>query len=108
MSETKETIGAVQPIDLVKVQLDSPIKRGNELISSIGLRRPKAGALRGLSLMDVAQMDVAALVKLLPRISEPTLTEHDVRNMGLEDLTALGVEVAGFLAQKSMKEGFQE
>lgn len=92
----------------VTVTLDEPIKRGDKLIKEIQLRRPKAGALRGLSLMNVANMEVSTLIKLLPRISEPALTEYDINNMDPSDLTALGVEVASFLPQKSMMADFQE
>lgn len=92
----------------VTVKLDEPIKRGEKLINEIQLRRPKSGALRGLSLINVANMEVSTLLKLLPRISEPALTEHDINNMDPSDLTALGMEVAGFLPQKSMMADFQE
>lgn len=94
--------------ETVKVKLDEPIKRGEQVIKEIELRRPRAGALRGLSLMNVANMEVATLIKLLPRISNPALTEHDVQNMDPADLTALGVEVASFLPQKHMITDFQE
>ena len=92
----------------VTVKLDEPIKRGEKLINEIQLRRPKSGALRGLSLINVANMEASTLLKLLPRISEPALTEHDINNMDPSDLTALGMEVAGFLPQKSMMADFQE
>lgn len=92
----------------VTVTLDEPIKRGDKLINEVQLRRPKSGALRGLSLMNVANMEVSTLIKLLPRISDPALTEYDINNMDPSDLTALGVEVASFLPQKHMMQDFQE
>lgn len=86
--------------EFATVTLDVPIRRGNTDIQTISLRRPNAGALRGLSLVDVGQMNVTALQKLLPRISDPVLTEHDVNLMDPADLTACGVEVASFLLSK--------
>lgn len=95
-------------MNTVVVELDEPISRGGEQIKKITLRRPKSGALRGLSLVNVANMEVSTLIKLLPRISDPALTEHDINNMDPSDLTALGVEVASFLPQKSMMADYQE
>ncbi|WP_139843056.1 phage tail assembly protein [Janthinobacterium sp. GW456P] len=60
-----------------------------------------AGALRGISLIELANLNVSALQILLPRITEPTLTAHDVANMDPADLLAVGAEVAGFLASKA-------
>lgn len=79
------------------VTLDTPITRGEQTITAITLRKPKSGELRGCSLSDLAQLDVAALARLLPRISEPTLTASDVDNLDPADLMKLGAEVVGFL-----------
>ncbi len=92
---------------LETVDLDTPVVRGNQIIQTVTLRKPKAGALRGLSIVALSQLDVNALQKLLPRISTPTLTEADVANMEPEDLVALGVKVAGFLLQKEDRLAFQ-
>lgn len=86
------------------VTLDEPILRGNQRITTIVLRKPKAGALRGVTLHDIANMDVTALQRLLPRISTPTLTEQDVANMELSDVLQLGVKVAGFLLTKAERQ----
>lgn len=85
------------------ITLDVPIKRGEKTIETITLRRPNTGSLRGLSLMDLAQMNVTALQKLLPRISDPILSEADVANMDPADITACAVEVASFLLSKHVK-----
>ena len=49
-------------------------------------------------------MDVLALRKVLPRISTPSLTDHEIGAMDPADLMACGVAVSGFLLQKSAKE----
>jgi hypothetical protein len=85
------------------VQLDEPIKRGDQVIDVITLRKPKAGELRGLSLTELLNLDVAALSKLLPRISQPTLTEHDISQLDPVDLVALGAEAVGFFVPKAAK-----
>lgn len=85
------------------ITLDTPIQRGEQTITDVSLRKPSAGELRGLSLTDLLQMDVAALQKVLPRITTPTLTEQDVGRMDPADLVQLGGTVAGFLVPKSAR-----
>lgn len=86
------------------IPLESPLKIGDSEIAEIILRKPAAGELRGLNLTDLLQMDVSATIKLLPRISTPTLTEQHAAQLDPADLTALASEVAGFLLPKSARE----
>lgn len=83
------------------ITLDTPIKRGDNEVPSIALRKPAAGELRGVTLTDLLQMDVAALTKVVPRISEPSLTEAEVARMDPADLVQIGGVVAGFLLPKA-------
>lgn len=83
------------------ITLETPLQRGDTAIAEISLRKPAAGELRGLTLTDLLQMDVAAVIKLLPRISTPTLTEAEAGMLDPADLTLLASEVAGFLLPKS-------
>lgn len=85
------------------VTLETAFKHGDNTITEVSLRKPKAGELRGLSLQSVLELDVISLQKLLPRISTPTLTEADVANLDVVDLTALGTEVVGFFVPKQKK-----
>lgn len=85
-----------------QITLDTPITRGEQKIEKITLRKPTAGELRGVKLFDLMQMDVVALTAVIPRITDPTLTDHDVRSMDPADLMQCGIEVAGFLAPKSL------
>ena len=77
------------------VTLDQAIQRGDTTITDVQLRKPKAGEMRGLNMADVLQMDVNALTKLLPRITD--LTEKEVNDMDPADLLKAGVVVVGFL-----------
>ena len=83
------------------IELDEPIKRGDGFITSLTVRKPKAGALRGISLIELANLNVSALQIVLPRITEPTLTAHDVANMDPAALLTVGAEVADFLVSKA-------
>ena len=85
------------------ITLDTPIKRGDNDITEIALRKPSAGELRGVTLTDLLQMDVAALTKVIPRISDPALAEAEVARMDPADLVQIGGKVAGFLLQRSAR-----
>lgn len=86
------------------VILDKPIIRGNSEITEVTLRKPAAGELRGTSLSALAQLDVDAMHKVLPRISSPTLTETEVSQMDPADLLQFGGVFAGFLTPKAVKQ----
>lgn len=83
------------------VTLDNPIQRGEQSITQVSLRRPQSGELRGINLFDLLQMNVDALFKVIPRISMPTLTEHELRVMDVADFTALAAKVTGFFVKET-------
>ena len=86
------------------ITLDSPIKRGDQSITAVTLRKPSSGELRGLNLTDLLQMDVNSLKKVLPRITSPILTEQDIDSLDPADLVDLGSSVALFLVKKANQE----
>ena len=98
-----DTPAAASPGE-VAVTLQAPIVRGATEISVLRLRRPKAGALRGIKLFELLQMDGGALMALLPRITEPPLVAHEVNNLDPADLVAIGSEVIGFLVPEQTLE----
>lgn len=99
-------VAEVKDIDAAVVILDYPIERSGGVIEKVTVRRPRAGALRDVKLMDLAQMDTQSLITVLPRITSPTLTKAEIKNLSPADLMALGVEVAGFFVPKSVREEF--
>ncbi|MDH2022269.1 phage tail assembly protein [Stenotrophomonas sp. GD03680] len=78
------------------ITLEEPLQRGDSQITSVEVRRPGAGELRGLKLVEVLNMDVTALATLLPRITNPTLTSGDVAALDAADLLQFGMETAAF------------
>lgn len=90
------------------VDLDSPIQRGETTVARITIRKPMAGELRGVSLVELMQMDVLSLRKVLPRITTPSLTDIEVGRMDPADLVQCGVVVSGFLVSKSAKARAEE
>ncbi|MFC4923853.1 phage tail assembly protein [Delftia deserti] len=81
----------------VNVTLETPIPRGSGVIDVVTLRKPLAGALRGINLAELLQLRAEAVMKLLPRITTPTLTQQDVEQMDPVDLVACASEVVNFL-----------
>lgn len=92
------------PEPIIKpITLEEPIKRGDKEITEIQIRKPKVGELRGVSLSQLMQMDVSELTKIMPRITQPTLTAEEIQNMDPADLIQVAIEVAYFLAPKALK-----
>ena len=90
------------------VTLEFPIARGASTITQLHLRKPKAGALRGINLAELLQLRAEAVMVLLPRITEPPLLKHEVENMEPVDLIACATEVVNFLAPQATLEKAQE
>lgn len=85
------------------IDLEAPIKLGEKEITSLTLRKPKAGELRGLSLANVLNCDVDTLVTLVPRIADPVITKQHVQEMDLVDIGTIGGTIAGFFQPASQK-----
>lgn len=83
------------------ITLDTPIKRGETQVTEVTLRKPDSGELRGTNLTDLLQMDVAALEKVIPRISDPSLTLYEVQHLDPADLMQIGAVVSSFLLPKA-------
>jgi hypothetical protein len=86
------------------ITLDVPIQRGNTTIVEITLRKPNAGELRGLSLQRLHQADADELLKLLPRITTPSLTPHECAQLDPADLSEAGGVVISFLLKKAVRD----
>lgn len=91
MNKTNENL-----ITLVKA-----IKRGDTDITEVTLLKPTAGTLRGVSLAAVANSDVDALIKVLPRMTMPSLTEQEIAALELPDMLSFAGKVVGFLSPTS-------
>ncbi|WP_263264903.1 phage tail assembly protein [Pseudomonas sp. RIT-PI-S] len=90
-----------QPTYSDPIMLDNPIIRGSTSITEVTLRKPLSGELRGLKLVDLLNGDVNATLRLVPRISQPTLTEQEVASLDIADLVLCADAVAVFLQKKA-------
>jgi len=88
--------------------LHCPLQRGETLITTVAVRRPASGELRGISLAKLAELDANTLGMLLPRVTTPTLNKQDIDRLDPADLFALGVLTASFLAPKTTLEDVLE
>ncbi len=91
----------------VVVELDEPIKRGETEITSVTIRKPKSGALRGVRLQVLMEMDVNSMTEVLPRITDPALTKPEIGAMTPGDLLNMSIEVVNFLLPKSMQADYR-
>lgn len=103
-TESSTTNAADETTDPNVIVLETPIQRGEQVIRSVRLRKPTAGDLRGIKLHDLAQMDVTALVTLLPRITQPLLTQHDAAKLEPADLLEVAHVMSAFFVPKASKE----
>ncbi|MBB4797574.1 hypothetical protein HNP32_001298 [Brevundimonas bullata] len=96
VTEKKDRVTAV-------VDLDTPLKRGDQTFNSITLRKPLGGALTGAKVVDLLNLDLVAASKVVRRISTPAITAQEFLAMEAEDCTAIAGEIANFLLQKRQK-----
>lgn len=85
----------------VIVKLPVAQKIGGKQVKEITLRKPMAGELRGLNMLDLVRMDVNAIGTVLPRISDPLISADDFSTLETENLMELSQEVAGFFTGTS-------
>lgn len=83
------------------VVLDAPITRGNNSITEVVVRKPQAGALRGIRLQALLEMDVESIMAVLPRVTTPAISKAEIIQMDPADLIQLGMELVTFLLPKS-------
>lgn len=85
------------------VDLEEPLVRGEDKHTSIQLRRPGGGELRGVDLISLYRMDVVAVSKVVPRISSPVVAGPEFMAMPAPDIAAICNAVSDFLLTKQQK-----
>lgn len=95
--------GVKNPVLSIDVVLDEPIRREGGDIKTVTVRRPQPAACEGLSLRDLVDMETTAMLKLLPRITEPPLLLSEVAVMAPQDFVALAAEASGFLLPTALR-----
>ncbi|MBX9746280.1 MAG: phage tail assembly protein, partial [Hyphomonadaceae bacterium] len=80
--------------------LETPIPRAGGDLTTLRLRRPQSGDLRGLSIAALGQLDYNELRKLLPRISLDMLIVEEVDRIDLADMIEVSGAISDFLFTK--------
>ncbi|CAL4868222.1 hypothetical protein MMA231_02497 [Asticcacaulis sp. MM231] len=85
------------PVFSDPIPLSQPIKHGDTEITSLTLRKPQPGEMRGLQLSTLQVGDFDQHIKLIPRIAQPLITEQDVAAMDACDFADCVDTIVGFL-----------
>ncbi|AVS66634.1 phage tail assembly protein [Paracidovorax avenae] len=88
------------------VTLETPIVRGTQKITTLTLRKPSAGELRGISLAGLLNVQAEAVLALLPRITSPTIHAQEAAKLDPADLVEMGGVIVDFLLKKERKAEF--
>jgi hypothetical protein len=72
--------------------------------TTIKVRKPGAGEMRGLSVNPLIQGDYTSLEALAPRITSPVITKAQFAVMDPADMTQFHLEVLDFLLPLSAKQ----
>jgi Phage tail protein E. len=84
-----------------KITLKTGLKSGKTTITEFTIRKPVTGDLRGVKLLEFIDLDIDSLAKVLPRITTPSIAEHEVYTLDLIDLSEITKEVINFLSPNS-------
>lgn len=101
---TNDTAPSSTKPEAPTVTLSTPVTIDGTEVSKITLRKPGTGELRGLKLTDILQMDVSTMIRLLPRITMPPLSEAQVSSLPPEDFTDFAGKTVVFFARKEQLE----
>lgn len=108
-TETTPVVATVPGAKMLEtITLEQPIKRGDTEISTLTLRKPKSGELRKLSLKDILTSEIDTILELLPRITDPILSDHEVNDLDPGDLAQVGSVIRGFFLTQGERAAFQK
>jgi hypothetical protein len=93
----------------MKITLEFPIARkGQEPVTYLEVLKPNTGQLRGVKLIDIMQMDVSAIITILPRVTVPPLDPAEIAHLDPADLMQLGAAIVSFFGKRADREAVQE
>lgn len=103
MADQTDIAAATEPQNRFKtVTLSTPVVRGETSIEKFNIRKPKAGELRGgITLQDILTTDASAMLKLIPRLTDPPLREDEADNLEPDDFSEICGVIRGFFMTKA-------
>lgn len=96
------------PLAAVTVTLQDPIEREGGPVSKLTLRKPRAGELRGMKLSELVTADIGAVIDLLPRISDPFITQQEAAGLSSEDIAEIAGTIVGFFLNQAQRAAVQQ
>ena len=84
------------------VTLQQPLQRGDTEITTLELRRPNAGEMRGCHLMTLLAGDTDQVMRVASRITTPALQQHELQQMDVADFFQISQEITSFLVGSEM------
>ncbi|WP_269915422.1 phage tail assembly protein [Acinetobacter sp. HY1485] len=101
-AQQQENLEALN-LDVQTIELDSDIQIGGERLEKLDIRKPNTQALSGIKIADLLQGDVNSILKVLPRISTPILTQQQAQQLEPCDIAQIGGALMLFLQPKSQR-----
>lgn len=103
MADQTDIAAVTEPQNRFKtVTLSTPVVRGETTIDKFNIRKPKAGELRGgITLQDILTTDATAMLKLIPRLTDPPLREDEADNLEPDDFSEICGVIRGFFMTKA-------
>jgi len=98
MSKIKKMVDCPLAVPIIEGEGDS-----KKEIKTLRLHRPSPGELRGLNLTQVISMDVTAMIKLIPRITTPILSEAQVADLDPFDFGVLAARISDFFTDSPVE-----
>lgn len=97
-TDTKTEKSELQKLADNAFNLKNPIKRGETSITTLTVKEPNAGSLRGVSLASLAALEVDVIIKLAPRILSPLITQEEANALCLTDIMSYGNKLAQIMS----------
>lgn len=85
------------------VVLEDPIEIDGKPVKTFVLQEPTAGQLRGVRLAELLTMEPNVLIRVIPRIVQPHLTEDQAADLKPAQLMAFAAVIVGFFASAQQK-----
>jgi hypothetical protein len=86
------------------ITLEEPICRDGGKVTELRLRKPRGGDLRGMKVGELMNGDVNTIIAVLPRISDPFITEAEAADLSAEDMAEIAGTLRGFFMTAAQKE----
>lgn len=80
-----------------RITLRRKVNRAGGAVETLMLREFLGVALTNVSLYDLMRMEGGEIIKILPKITEPPLTDPEAMMLSGPDLYEIGQEISAFL-----------